>query len=508
MILGWSVAALVGAVAVWRQGGDLLLGPERAWACALTLLAHLAVVAPFALWIRRAWLSAALGLVGMLLALGWASLLRQERPHRVGAASGPDIVLVTLDTFRADNLGVLGGAGTPDLDALAGRGALYTQCVTTAPLTAPAHASMLTGLSPAEHGLLANGGRTTAATVTPELLAAGYRTGAFLSSRVLDRRGGLNQGFEHYEDRWSWPDQAMLLLGWEGLGWGEHQRRDGSRTVQRALAWLKEQEGAAFVWVHLYDAHSPYVPPAGFGPSDAAKAAARAADHASRPATQSIRAFVGSFESGVAQMTKLMYRGAASYEDHVVGELITGLPSDAIVIVVGDHGESLGEHGYYFNHGANLLEPSLHVPLIVVWPGSVAPGARVDGLVGVEQVADTLRRAAGLAPRGPDLLDAARGRGLSEVPSLTSGQESHRPLGQDDRSTPSAALRLDGAKLVVGESSAVWYDLRQDPDELSPAEPPPELSARVSTLRAQLAAAGSARDAVSAVWLKAIGYTE
>lgn len=248
-------------------------------------------------------------------------------------------MLITLDTTRADRLGAYGYrlAGTPRLDRLAADGVLFERAV-AAPITLPAHASLLTGSYPFTHGVRNNGDFSlsdTVPTLATTLHDRGYRTAAFVSAFVLDRRYGLARGFDVYDDH--------VPL-----------ERRGDRTAAAAAQWLSEHAGGpapVFLWLHLYDAHDPYDPPTPF----------RAA-FAARP-----------------------YDGEIAFDDAAIGSVLDrldrlGRRSSTIVAVVGDHGESLGEHGED-THAVFVYESALRVPMIVAWPGQLPAGRRVPGLV-------------------------------------------------------------------------------------------------------------------------------
>ena len=174
----------------------------------------------------------------------------------------PNVVLITLDTTRADHLGCYGYSPptTPNADALAARGVLFAHASSVAPLTLPAHSSILTGMQPTYHGVRVNG--NTALGQSQETLAEvlskrGYETGAFVGAFVLDGRWGLNQGFGHYDDRFDLKKYKHLDLG--------TVQRPGNEVMDAALAWLEgRKQGPFFAWIHLYDAHTPYEPPEPF----------------------------------------------------------------------------------------------------------------------------------------------------------------------------------------------------------------------------------------------------
>jgi arylsulfatase A-like enzyme len=245
------------------------------------------------------------------------------------------VLLVTIDTLRADAVGAWGRADarTPHLDSLAAAGVRFANASTVTPLTLPAHASMLTGLRPGRHGLTVNGVARPALpvpTLAEHLHAVGYRTAAFVSSTVLDHRHGLDAGFEHFDDDLVQP----------GIG-GSPVERIAAHTVDRALAWPGWSEPRAFAWVHLFDPHAPYDAP------DAPAGDGRAA-----------------------------YLEEVRYADAQLGRLLEGIRAAArgpwLVIVTSDHGEGLGEHDEE-THGLLLHESTMHVPLVVGWLGAVAP---------------------------------------------------------------------------------------------------------------------------------------
>src|ERR1051326_1528 len=232
-----------------------------------------------------------------------------------------NVLLITLDTFRADRV----NANTPNLQKLASESVRFTNADSPVPLTLPAHCSLLSGVLPLHHGVRNNGAnpfpsdRDDLATV---LSRAGYRTGAFVSSFVLDRRFGLARGFDVFDDEIprDTANEANTL---------EAERRGGI-NVDRAIAWLKRSDARPFfAWVHLYDAHAPYAPPSPY------------------PQT---------------------YDGEIQYVDAQVGRLLDSVDrSNTIIAIVGDHGEALGEHGE-LTHGLLVYETTLHVPMLIAAP--------------------------------------------------------------------------------------------------------------------------------------------
>jgi len=253
------------------------------------------------------------------------------------------VLLITLDTTRADALS--GDAASrelaPSIARLADGGVRFPVAYTTAPLTLPAHASMLTGLAPPRHGVRDNGVAAlagSAETLAEVLAARGLETAAFVSSVVLDRGFGLDQGFERY-------DQPPLVERGTGQGFAE---RPAAETARAAIDWLDRRDRARpfFAWVHFYDPHLPYRPP----------------------------------EEFLEQAAGDAYRGEIAAVDHAVGELVAALErlgsmNSTLIVVTADHGESLGEHGEP-THGALCYEAAVRVPLIFRFPGQPPlPGA-------------------------------------------------------------------------------------------------------------------------------------
>jgi choline-sulfatase len=291
------------------------------------------------------------------------------------AAAPPNVVLVTLDTTRADHLGAYGWphARTPNLDALAQRGTRFERCDTAAPITLPSHATILTGLYPPRHGVRDNSTFTLAdrfETVTESLAGAGFDTAAVVSAVVLGRRHGLAQGFRTYDD-----DLGPGHAGATRVG-----ERPAGATTDAALAALRGLRPPYFLWVHYFDPHEEYAPPSPWP------------DGASGP--------------------HRLYDAELAYLDHELGRLLAALSRDTVVAVVGDHGEMLGDHGE-ISHGLLLGPGARRVPLLLAGPG-VPAGATEPCLTRTADVAPTLLQVAGLRP--PAGID---GRSLLPLPSAS-----------------------------------------------------------------------------------------
>lgn len=272
-------------------------------------------------------------------------------PPRVTAAPRPSILLITLDTTRADAMGPDAvGVSTPAFNAVAARGRRFLQAYATVPETLPSHSSMMTGLYPAGHGMHENA-RYLSAThpvVAEQLQKAGYRTAAFVSSFVLARRFGLARGFDVYDDT---------------MPAGRAERSDAA-TADVALAELAQSTTQSrFVWVHFNGPHAPYAPPEPFR----------------------------------TQYAAAPYRGEIAATDVQIGRVVQAFEQRAAgpiaIVIVADHGEGLGEHGEA-QHGHLLYQSTMHVPLVIVGPG-VTPGIS-DATVSTRRIYHTLLDWAGL----------------------------------------------------------------------------------------------------------------
>ncbi len=412
-----------------------------------------------------------LGMVGLGVAAlaigyyGWRAFVESRRPN---------VLLITLDTTRADRLGCYGYdlAETPYLDALAKRGVLFERAYAPAPMTSPSHTSMLTGLWPPEHGVYTNGqvslnsGIPTAAAL---LAQRGYTTAAFLAAFVLQAKFGLNQGFRVYDDDLSTADRGGDVL---------HRYRDGRYVVDSAIRWLTKQQPQSsaapfFCWVHLYDPHDPYLAhPDEFGD----------------------------------RFQDRRYDGELAYTDRQVGRLLDaldklGMTDRTVIVVVGDHGESLGEHGEE-THGYMLHESTLRVPLIIADPRRKASGQRVASPVSLVDVFPTLLELGRVSPP-----EAAKRRSLKpaldgeSLPPQSCYSQTEEPYLQA-RWSPLQGLTTDRWR-YVRTAKPELYDLRNDPRELhNLATEQPD---RVVELEGELAAleARFQRQATSRVSLSA-----
>ncbi len=363
----------------------------------------------------------------------WAGLVAVAAPPAaVPAPSRPSLLLVTFDTTRADRIGCYGAkdAATPALDGLARRGVRFAEALSPAPLTLPAHASILTGRSPREHGARDNEGYRLAeaqVTLAERLQAAGYTTAAFVGAAVLDRITGIGQGFATFDDQ--------VRVGPER--WFAWQERAAQQVVDAVDARLAGLKPPFFLWVHFYDPHLPYVPP----------------------------------EPWAARFAKSPYDGEIAYADAQLARLLErlaarGLDRRLVVAVAGDHGESLGDHGEPA-HGVFVYQATLRVPLILAGPG-VAAGRVVEQRVGLVDLAPTLAELLGVP------FPEASGR--SQAPWIRSTPAPPKPaeprLHEIESVFPARAYgwaplfgAVQGDLKYIDAPRPELYDLARDPRE-------------------------------------------
>jgi choline-sulfatase len=371
-------------------------------------------------------------------------VVRATRPHR------PNLIVVTIDTLRADRVGAYGygGAETPIMDGLARRGARFENVLTAVPITGPAHATLFTGHYPPVHGVRDNVAFTLDArhpTLSTVLQGQGYRTAAFVAAFPVAAAYGFGRGFDHYNE-----DFHPAPAGSQGA------ERPGNEVADRAIEWLKAAgEGPFFAWVHLYDPHHPYTPPA---------------DYASR--------FAGR-----------LYDGEVAFADAQLGRVLeaveaAGRGEDTVVAVLADHGEGLGEHGEV-THAILIYQSTLRIPFFLVGPG-VPAGVTISPRVGLVDVFPTLLGLLGIeSPPGLPGRDLRRALEGERVPAESLYAESL--FGRlTCRWSSLRSWVTEDWKLVQGAETEL-FDLRADPGEqrnLAAQEP-----LRVERMRAALQAA-------------------
>ena len=352
-------------------------------------------------------------------------------------ARQPDIFLVTIDTLRADHVHCYGyeNVETPALDGLAKDGIRFTQAFTPSPITNTSHTSILTGLLPSSHGVtdFAVPLSSVHPTLAELLHRQGYHTAAFIGAVILDSKTlapGLDRGFDFYDN---FPEHSQSRLRW-----GRVERR-GMDVVQRAEAWISAHPaGPHFVWVHLYDPHDPYEQPAPY--SRIYK------DH--------------------------LYDGEIAYADSALSNFVAYLKAhgryeNSLVVVVGDHGEGLGEH-HEDTHGIFLYDSTTHVPLILKLPGRASDQRKVN-------VVEAQVRTTDILPTVLDLVGATIPQQLdgesmtpyfagAELPSRTAFGETDYPMRFGW--APLRSVRADGVKFIEAPRPE-FYNLRMDAAELN-----------------------------------------
>ena len=360
-------------------------------------------------------------LIAAVLSALAAALLCAQTPR-------PNLLLITIDTVRADRLGAYGyrSAETPAMDRLARDGVRFADATTASPLTGPAHAAILTGVYPARYGVRDNA--TTpmpqqAVTLAERLKTAGYRTGGFIGAFILGSEYGFAQGFDEFDARFDRFDASMKLQA----------QRPGDAVVDAAVRWLHQSSAQPFfAWVHLYDAHAPYTPPAPL-----------ASRFRTRP-----------------------YDGEIAYVDRCIQRVLSVLEQQntldrTVVTVIADHGEGLGDHGEG-EHGLFLYEPVLHIPWIVRLPGRALAGTVIGEQVRSIDVVPTVAELLGVAP--PDNLD-----GLSVVAVMKGSPRRDPPPAYAETFYPRfhygwselRSIRADGWKYIDAPRPEL-YNMKTD----------------------------------------------
>lgn len=335
----------------------------------------------------------------------------------------PNVILLTVDTLRADRLSGYGYRlkTSPHLDHLTAKGTLFLDATTNVPLTNPAFSSLFTSRYPHETGAIRNGIPMVGGipTLAMMLKKYGYHTAAIISNWPLKRHlSNLQQGFDLYDD--DFHEKRWLVF---------NDERDAEGVTERALAWLDIKPAEPFfLWVHYSDPHAPYQEHSGFTFSEADQTSAR-------------------------------YDSEVAYTDHYIGELMarlnsSGLLARSLLVFTADHGESLGEHGYV-GHGRDVYQPSLRVPLAVIGPGLPA-GTREKAPVQLLDLAPTILAYVGVPPRS-DM------RGTSLLPFLK-GEAPYPGRAIFYETYPGAAPQVEGAEKML--TRPIWVGYRQAGEKL------------------------------------------
>jgi arylsulfatase A-like enzyme/Flp pilus assembly protein TadD len=405
-------------------------------------------------------------------------------------SKSPNVVLITIDTLRADHVGCYGDrqAHTPNLDSLGREGVQFRTVVTAVPLTLPSHCSIMTGTYPTLHGVRDNLGYnlgTSPPTLAEILKKNGYNTAAFVGAAVLDAERGLNRGFDTYSSPFHRKMRRDNPINFNL----QDLQRPAEAVIADALGWMSAQSAHSskpfFVWIHLYDPHTPYDPPARF------------------------RAIL-----------KNPYDGEIAYADNAIGKFFAylkehGLYDPTLIIATSDHGESFGEHGEY-NHGFFIYDTTLLVPLIIKPPaGSGIPRRPIDVPVKTIDIAPTALQFLGMAPpsimQGSGLLPLMLGK-TGALSTSVAYSESFYPneFGWSElRSIRSGHLKY------IEAPKPELYELTQDPKETGNLYQTQHASAvkldsQLSTLVARITAKETVRPAPMAPSeiekLRSLGY--
>jgi len=387
-----------------------------------------------------------------------------------------NVLLVTIDTLRADRVGVYDPVNgkTPEIDRWAAEGAVFLRAFAHVPTTLSSHASILLGMTPPSHGVHDNAGfvvRDDFLTLAELLKSQGYATGAFVGGFPLAARFGLGQGFDVYDDEFS--------LGEPGIDRGRERRAQA--VLDRALAWLKGRTAPWFLWVHFYDPHDPYSPPEPFKTKAGGD----------------------------------LYGGEVAYTDAVLGRLFKileseGLSSSTLILLTADHGESLGEHAEE-THGFLAYNAAIHVPLIIRRPGQAPRRVRpnVSHVDIFPTVCDVLDLPKPAPLQGTTLLPLLEGREREETPIFFEALSAYYNLGWG----PITGYILREEKYIESPVPEV-YDLEKDFGERKSLAPGRDLGPQKKSLEGLLrrltsaagAKAGQPLDREAQEKLRSLGY--
>lgn len=454
----------------------------------------------------------------LLLAMPVAWFRIQPTLQAVPELRLPSVLVVSMDTTRSDRLSPYGhDISMPNLEKISKEGTVFEEAVASAPITEPSHLAMFTGIAPYHSGVITNG---TDLGERPALLwqtlhEKGWVTAAFISGFPLHGKYGWGQGMDVYDDDFGQIpglENLSIIKLWNQFAVKEHALRERSadRVLRRAVPWLEShRDRPFFAFVHFYDAHGPYqskgnahLPP----PQSSADA-----PPLPLPAYWPLK----DRQIQDPQWLEAAYDEELKDVDHAIGQLLAALGpalDHTLVVITADHGESFTEHGYYFDHGDNLFEPSLRVPLLMRWPSKVPVQRIACPVAGVD-----------LAPTLLGLLaipDTQTRDGISRVQEIQGGPCQAHPMVASTVSgrlvSPPPvdhALRGQGGKLILKpDGSWNFYDLHTDPGELGPLNDDPRASLNHSALLRLLEGGNQGivpdMDAETRAALEALGYLD
>ena len=354
-----------------------------------------------------------------------------NRSHSKTGTAPYNLLLITLDTTRADRLGCYSDshARTPALDTLASQGVLFENCYSPVPLTLPAHCSLFTGRWPFAHGVRNNGSYKLAAeesTLAEKLKSAGYDTAAIVAAYVLKAKFGLAQGFNFYNDLFSYEEKAGNI----------DAEISADRVYGKFQEWLERNtDKPSFLWVHFYDPHKPYAPPPAYLQASANDA----------------------------------YRGEVAYMDHYIGRMLADLNDrrlleHTLIVIVGDHGEAFGEHGEK-GHGIFCYDESVRIPLIFVCPGLLKKPARVNRQVSMVDVMPTVLEMLGIGAEKNAQGNSLFASMIGAEKTLPAPIYLESMYGRELKNWAPLTGLIDGHFKYISLPQAELYDLQADPGE-------------------------------------------
>ncbi len=426
----------------------------------------------------------------------------------------PNIILISIDTLRADHVSCYGHyrKTTPNLDQIAAHGIRFKNAFSTAVWTPPAHASMLTGLYPSQHGVIDQNKLSPEIPTLAELLNQhGYQTSGFVNNSQVGELVGLNRGHEDFYEVWRGLSRKEILkLGMnkarELLGQADHGAAETNRLIMQWFSQKRNSRKPFYLFAHYIDAHNPLKPPQPFLFKYLREELRNEIDMEKfwMVADNPLVCYTDDLKLDHLELEALscLYDESINYVDHKIGELYRwlqaqGLLDNTLLIVTADHGEHLGEHGYY-SHVASVYEPVVHIPLIVRYPEVLPEKIENDAIIQLTDIVPIALSAAQIdyhtehLDAGKDLFEAlclkrknlyAISEWEGRMPYFVQRRLAEKNGGADLRwfRQPLTMIRDERYKLIVGNDSSRLYDLANDPDEKHDvAQKKPEVAERLA----------------------------